>query len=291
MVEAAAHEIGSRTLRRQVVSLAIPVLIEQTLLYFVGLSDTLITGRYLAEDHLAAVTVAGYLLWFLSSLLTVVSVGATALVARMFGANERPVAVRITQQALLMAMILGTLIAVGGIALAPGIVWALNLRGEPAQLAVVFLRIVLSVTPLLACTTAGVACLRGAGDTRTGGWVMVLVNILNVTFTWTLVRGWGPIPAYGFPGVAAGTAVAEGIGGIIVLVVLARGRSGLVFNVRDPRPSWPEIRRILRISLPATGESLTNVLCQLWFLGLINRLGPVATGCTAWRSAARPSPS
>jgi Na+-driven multidrug efflux pump len=33
----------------------------------------------------------------------------------------------------------------------------------------------------------------------------------------------------------------------------------------------------LRISLPAAAESLTNVLCQLWFLKLINRLGAIAT--------------
>ena len=33
----------------------------------------------------------------------------------------------------------------------------------------------------------------------------------------------------------------------------------------------------MRISLPAAGESLTNVFCQLWFLGLINRLGATAT--------------
>ena len=42
-------------------------------------------------------------------------------------------------------------------------------------------------------------------------------------------------------------------------------------------PAWREAWRILRISLPAAGESLTNVVCQLWFLGLINRLGPTAT--------------
>ena len=50
---------------RQVVWLAGPVLVEQALLYLVGLSDTLLTGRYLSEEHLAAVTVATYLLWFL----------------------------------------------------------------------------------------------------------------------------------------------------------------------------------------------------------------------------------
>ena len=42
-------------------------------------------------------------------------------------------------------------------------------------------------------------------------------------------------------------------------------------------PVWREAWRILRISLPAAGESLTNVFCQLWFLGLINRLGATAT--------------
>jgi MATE family, multidrug efflux pump len=43
---------------------------------------------------------------------------------------------------------------------------------------------------------------------------------------------------------------------------------------------WPvakHLRRIVRISWPAAGERLTSIVCQLWFLGLINRLGAVAT--------------
>jgi Na+-driven multidrug efflux pump len=42
-------------------------------------------------------------------------------------------------------------------------------------------------------------------------------------------------------------------------------------------PIRADIARILRISVPAAGESLTNITCQLWFLGLINRLGATAT--------------
>jgi putative MATE family efflux protein len=136
---------------------------------------------------------------------------------------------------------------------------------------------VLAVTPLLACTMSGIACLRGAGDTRTGMWVMILVNAINVGLSWTLVRGLGPLPALGFPGIALGTACGEGVGGLVVLAVLARGRSGLRLEPRGMIPAWGEIRRILRIGLPAAGESLTNIVCQLWFLGLINRLGPLAT--------------
>jgi putative MATE family efflux protein len=108
-------------------------------------------------------------------------------------------------------------------------------------------------------------------------WVMLLVNAINVGLSWSLVQGLGPFPRLGFPGIATGTAVGEGIGGAVVLVLLARGRSGLKIGTAGLVPVWPEIRRILRISLPAAGESLTNVLCQLWFLSVISRLGATAT--------------
>jgi putative MATE family efflux protein len=67
------------------------------------------------------------------------------------------------------------------------------------------------------------------------------------------------------------------VGGLVILAVLFRGRSGLRIDPRWMVPDATEVRRILRISLPAAGESLTNTLCQLWFLSLINRLGATAT--------------
>lgn len=277
MGDALPSSIPGGTIPRQVLWLAGPVLVEQSLLYLVGLSDTILTGRYLSENHLAAVTVASYLLWFLGSLLTIVSVGATALVARMVGSNQFPAARRVCGQAVAMALIVGVAVWLIGWGTAPVVIAAMNLSGRAAASAVQFLRIVLTVTPLLACTTVGIACLRGAGDTRTGMWVMILVNAVNAGMSWSLVRGFGPLPALGFPGIALGTAVGEGLGGMVVLIVLTRGRAGLQLDRRGLRPVGSEIARILRVSVPAAGESLTNILCQLWFLGLINRLGSVAT--------------
>lgn len=277
MGETLPLNLPGATIPRQVLWLAGPVLVEQSLLYLVGLSDTILTGRYLEEEHLAAVTVASYLLWFLGSLLTIVSVGATALVARAIGSNRWPAATRVCQQSIALAWIVGGLTLAAGWWAAPGVIALMNLRGAAGASAVEFLRIVLGVTPLLACTTVGVACLRGAGDTRTGMWVMTLVNVVNVATCWTLVRGFGPFPALGFRGIALGTATGQGLGGLVTLAVLARGRAGLTLEWRGLRPIGSEIRRILRISVPAAGESLSNIACQLWFLSVINRLGPVAT--------------
>ena len=265
------------TILGQVLALSGPVLVEQFLLYLVGLSDTVLTGRYLGADDLAAVANATYLLWFVGSLMTIVSVGATALVARLTGSGDPREAARVCQQAIALAVILGLLVMAGGLALAPRVVDWLELKGRAADGAALYLRVVLVVAPLLACATAGIACLRGVGDTRTGMWVMILVNAVNVVLSWALVSGLGLFPSCGFAGIAVGTAIGEGVGGVAVLVILARGRSGLRLDWAGLRPRWRASWRVLRISLPASGESLTNVVCQMWFLRLINHLGATAS--------------
>ena len=75
-------------------------------------------------------TVATYLLWFLGSLMTIVSVGATALVARMTGAGEPAAASRVCQQAIGLALILGTATLIAGEVVAPCLIRALNLEGR-----------------------------------------------------------------------------------------------------------------------------------------------------------------
>jgi putative MATE family efflux protein len=217
------------------------------------------------------------LIWFLQSMLVVVSAGATALVARFIGGGDRQAAVRICGQSIVLGWVVGAAATAGGLWAAPGIISLLNLKGAAGVEAVAFLRIVLLATPLVTSLTAGVACLRGAGDTRTGMWVMMVVNVINVAVSWSLVMGFGPLPRLGLKGVAAGTAIGEATGGLIVLYVLACGRSGLNLRRQHLVPNPNEVARILRISLPAAGESLSNSLCQLWFLSLINRLGETAT--------------
>ena len=268
---------SSRSMGAQVLWLATPVLIEQALLYLVGLSDTVLAARYLREGQLAAITNATYLLWFLGSLMTVVSVGATALVARLTGANDPREANRVAQQAVSLAFVLGVGVLIGGELAVDGLTRAMRLEGDVARDVAFFLRMFLLTIPLGAIMTAGIACLHGVGDTRTGMWVMVLVNAVNVGLAWPLVGGIpGVLPAWGYPGVVAGTAVSEAVGGLAILAVLSRGRSGLRLGRAGARLDPAACRRILRISLPASGESLTTIFCQLWFLSLINELGATA---------------
>ena len=261
----------------QVLVLAAPVLVEQILLYLVGVSDWVLAGHFLGPNELAAATVGTYLLWSLGSLMMIVSAGATALVARRVGEGDFHEAIRVGEQAMGLAWIVGSILGVAGWFATPAILRAMNLSGTSAAEATAYLRIILPITPLLASEIVGVASLRGAGDTRTGMYVVLVVNVVNIALSWSLVTGFAGLPRWGLRGIAIGTAAGEGLGGLIVLAALARGRSGLLLRRSGLWPRRDDVRRILRISLPAAGESATNTFCQLWFLGLINRLGVTAT--------------
>jgi putative MATE family efflux protein len=273
----------SRPTWRVVLFLAWPVLLQQFLVAAVGLSDRFLGGRFELPDpsqHVAfqaAQTNAHYMSWVFTSYSVLVSAGSTALVARFIGARNRRLAVRTTNQSILLAIVLGVAGAVGGLTNLDRIVAVLQLSGEAAEYAAVYLRPLFLLLPFQVVELAGIACLVGAGDTRPGLYVLGGVALLNLPLAWVLCWGLGSLPGLGFEGIALGTALSNLVGGSVVLILLARGRAGLRLRLRWMAPDWGLLWRLLRVSVPAGLDSLSIVVGQLWFLSIVNRLGYDAT--------------
>ena len=267
---------------RVVVRLAWPVLVQQFLILSVGLYDQYLAGANAPADpskhigYQAAQTTANYIAWFLSSGTALVSVGGTALVARFVGAGDWTGAVRATHQTVLLAVLFGMLLTPLSLGLLPWGVHALGLTGDTAETAERFLRPILALITAQLVTQAGLACLVGAGDTRTGPVVLSGVAILNIPLAWACFHGLGPIPEMGFFGIGVGTALSHAAGALAVLAVLARGRYGLRLRARLFVPDFGLLYRLLRVSVPASVDTLSIGLCQLWFLSLVTGLGDVA---------------
>jgi putative MATE family efflux protein len=262
---------------RLVTWLAWPVLVQQLLIWIVNRSDGFLAGYFQpgAGEHVAyqsAQTNAMYLSWAISSFTVLVGAGGTALVARFIGAGDRKAAIAATNQCLLIALCFGLLTSIAGLLGSDGIVWLLQLRGAAAEYAASYLRPLFLLLVFQVIETAGIACLVGAGDTRTGPWVLGGVAVLNLPLAWGFFHGFGPLPALGFQGISLGTALSNVVGGLAVLVVLARRRAGLWFHWRLLRPHWQLLWRLLRIGVPAGIDSIFVALSQLWFLSVVNQL-------------------
>lgn len=251
-----------------------PVLAEQVLAVGVGLVDTWLTGNYLPGDkYLAAIGQMAYLLWLIPSLFSFVSIGATALVARFTGAGDRALANHCANQAFTLGGVFAAVItcwlALGGDQL---VAW-LQLPSDAAALAQTYLRYMVPVIPAMMAERIAIACLHGAGDTITGMITRVIVNLTNIVLSLGLVTGWGPMPELGWNGIALGTAISHVIGATILLVVLIRGRAGLVLKLRELRFDSAVALRLLRVGVPGGLDVLMILFCHLWFVALINSLG------------------
>jgi putative MATE family efflux protein len=257
-------------------TLALPVLAEETLNLLVGYTNWFLAGRFLpGDDPKAAMGLIAYVLWMLPNFFSLVSIGTLAVVARLVGARQLPDAAHIARQALW----LGSLVALAAMLLAwslgSAFVAAMQLEGTAAQLATRYIHFLVPAMPLVMLEQVGTACLRGAGDTVSGLVARVAVNLVNAVLSAALVTGIGPFPELGFTGLAVGTLAGHCCGGLIIAYRWTRWNRS-VQNRHVLNFDTAAMRRILRIGVPGGIDVWTVLVCHLVYAAIINSLGTLA---------------
>ncbi|NBX47245.1 MAG: hypothetical protein EBT22_08670, partial [Chloroflexi bacterium] len=208
-------------LRRDVIRLAWPVVVEQLLSTAVSIADVAITGR-LGTIALAGSGVALQVFFVVLSGLMSVGIGTTVLVAQATGARTPVRAAGALRQGVVFGGALSIILSIAGIALAGPAVALGGATGEVADTATSFLIVsMLGLAPLTIQIAVGGA-MRGAGDTRTPMIAGAIVNVINIVGAWALAFGaWGA-PDLGIVGAAWGGNIARLVGAILMVVALFR---------------------------------------------------------------------
>lgn len=251
-----------------------PILVESILNSFVGLTDTVLAAQ-LSEEATDAIGAAAYFQWFIGLIAMALATGATALVSRSVGKGRLAVANAAVGQTVVLALVAGTL--VGGLMFA-GAGWIaaiLNLPGGAAEAFSTFMRIISVSVPLGSVLFAGIACLRGAGDSMKPLIAMAAVNLVNVVLSFVLAGvpiGYSELvdgevrrrvllepvlsEGFGVAGIAIGTVAAHVVGALVILVFLGLGTHGVALKRRWLSPHVVTMGRLVRLGLPNFFESL-----------------------------------
>jgi putative MATE family efflux protein len=273
-------------LARRVMRLAWPAVAEQTLAMMIGLVDFYIVG-HLGAAALDGVGLGSQILNLTVAFLSAVGVGSTALVARHVGAKEPDDATRTAQQSVVVAAVIGLLMALVCIIFArPIIAW---FGGEPdvIEQGTRYLKTIAPSFLFFSVLLIGNAVLRGAGDTRTPLLIMMVVNVINIGVAWSLTQGVAGLPKLGVIGSGLGAASAQTTGGVIALWLLVRGRAGIRIGFQWPRLDLARVRRILNIGLPAGAEQIFLQLALTSLTVVIAGFGTEAYAAhmVSWRIA------
>ena len=283
--------LAGMTMGKAIWVLSWPIMTESYLNSLVGLTDTTLASQ-MSEAATDAIGVASYFVWFIGLITMALASGATALVSRSVGKGRLAVASAAVGQTVLLAIISGLLVGALMAMLAPYIAKLVNLKGEASDAFIDYLRIVAAGVPMSSVLFAGIACLRGAGDSTRPLHAMIACNIVNIGVSFLLSgvdfrvssfadEGAGPVtlvPAMfdtglGISGIAIGTVCAHTIGAVIILAMLTAGRSGVALKRSRIVPHWVTIHRLTRLGLPNFAESLGMWIGNFVIVAMVGLLG------------------
>ena len=247
------RSITEGPLSRAVWKIAWPTMLTNVIAGMQNLVDQIMVGNLVGYKANAAIGVSNQIFILVIVFISSLFIGMSVMVARFAGAHNPDKVNRTVYQAFLAAVFIAVFImAPVGYFASPYLLDLISGDAGVKEQALPFLRIsfAFSIGLLIYFMTSG--ALRAAGDAKTGMRMGVAMTLLNLVLNVVLIRGLGPIPAFGTAGSAMGTAIATGLVGMYAIYSLWSGR----WIVGFPRgigwgPDWSVIRSLFKFGLPS----------------------------------------
>jgi len=227
--------------------IALPSVIEMVSLSLIGMVSTAMVGR-LGPQAVAAVGLVGQPRMIFMALFFALNVGVTAVISRRKGAGDQAAARSCIRQSILVASVIGVVMAVLAVLLARPMMQLAGAQYDTIDLATSYFRITSLMMPLNALTMTISAAQRGIGNTRVTMVVNIVANIANVLFHYLLIEGNMGFPAMGVDGAAWAVAISGVVGLIMAAASIFKRDAYLMVSLRDSwRPDIPMLRAIGKI--------------------------------------------
>jgi putative MATE family efflux protein len=217
------------------------------------LVDLYWVGR-LGTDAVAAVGIAGNLMFLVLAATQMLGVGTTTLVAHATGRRDRERATLVFNQAQLLSLVVGLLFVAAAFATRDVYAAALSADEMTRALTVSYLNWFIPALALQFGLIAMGAALRGTGNFRPGMIVQTATVIINIVLAPILIFGWGTGVAFGVNGAAMATLLAILVGVIWMAFYYLPADAFLKFTPHDLAPRVGIWGDMLKIGLPAGAE-------------------------------------
>jgi len=226
---------------RTFVRTTLPIILLASINGLLTLVDAMFLGAFVGPEALTAVTMVFPATMLLFALATMISTGAASIIGRLLGAGQldesRKVLAGAHGLALCVCAILMLLFALFG--------WRLMLQvahgsAELARMDHTFLSVAIYTSPLMFLLTIQSDSLRTEGRVGFMAIAGLVVTVANICFNYLLIAHAG----CGVAGSALGTALAQAVALVVIMIYRARGRGRLTLGpkeVKHWRDGWSDM--------------------------------------------------
>lgn len=261
------------------ITLIIPLVIEQFLNVAVGLADSLMVAS-VGEAAVSAVSLVDSVNVLLIFALNALATGGAVVCGQFLGRRDLKKAGDAAQQLLVFV----TLLALGITAIlyaAKSLV--LNglfghIEADVMNYAMTYFMIVEASIPFMALYSVGAAIFRVMGNSSVSMKVSLLMNAINVSGNAILIFGFH----MGVEGVAIPTLVSRVVASVVVLVLLRNPQLDVHLSAKQKyKFNGGMVKRILQIGVPSSIESSLFQLGKVMLLSLVSTFGTASIAANA----------
>ncbi|HNY01528.1 MAG TPA: MATE family efflux transporter [Bacteroidales bacterium] len=254
---------------RLIFRFAIPMLIGNVLQQMYNIIDSIIVGKFIGKEALAAVGTSGPIIFLLVSFIIGVTMGFTIAISQYFGAKQLDNVKRAIDTLYIFMFMTSLVVSVAGILVSPLIFRAIDLDPSIVPGARIFLNIFLAGLIFMFGYNGTSAILRGLGDSKTPLYFLAGSILLNILLVLLFV----PVFHWGIAGSAIATVISIATAFFSQIFYLNRNHKVVRFSLRGIQWDQAIFVKSIRIGLP-TGFQQTFVAAGMVALyWIVNQFG------------------
>jgi len=251
---------------------ALPVLLSQIFQQLYNTADTLIVGRYLGDEALAAVSSSGPLIFLLISFFEGLTMGASVTISRYFGAGDHDRVQRAIHTNILVSTCSGIFLTGFGIIMTPQILRWMGTDPEVLPDAISYFRYYFTGVLAVVLYNACKSIMNALGDSRRPLYYLMLSSAINIVLDILFIGGfhWGVWSA------AVATTISQAISMILCLIHLSKKTTAFHIVWRELRFDREMFGQIVRYGLPSGVQNSVIGLANVIVQSNINSFGKIA---------------
>ncbi|MBQ6685958.1 MAG: MATE family efflux transporter, partial [Firmicutes bacterium] len=254
---------------RAMLVLAFPMIVGNLFQQFYNMVDSVIVGRYVGEDALAAVGASYALTYVFISIATGGGIGASVLTGRAFGRRDYDRMKRSISTALLSFLILSVVLGVFGLLASERIMTWLQTPDNIMEDAQTYLNIYFLGLPFLFMYNVLASMFNALGRSRIPLYLLIFSSVLNVILDIVMVRIFG----LGVAGVAWATLIAQGVSALTSFGIFLKELKSYPSTTKLPCFDTAELSSMVRIALPSIFQQSTVSIGLMLVQSSVNVFG------------------
>lgn len=270
------QKITEGVIWKQLLIFFFPILLGTFFQQMYNTVDTIIVGRYVGTQALAAVGATGALISLLNGFFVGLGTGATVLLSQFYGGGDREGVRKSLHTGMGLSLILGAVIMLLGVIAARPILTATRTPENCLAGSTLYTKIYFSGAIASMVYNMGSGILRAMGDSRRPTLFLVAACIANILMDILLVV----VFKMGIAGAAIATVVSQVVSAVLVVGTLMRLPKDVRLEIQALKMEPELLKRILYVGVPAGFQFVTFDLANLLIQSGINSFGDVTVA--AW---------